>query len=119
MMGLLTKRATGEHVASQHLEYGLQVETETSDGILSSKENHYDYKEEDSQDKTPPRESRLHGIQASQSNDSTDEKDDEIPTVRNLIVVEHELVMRIDGGVVAKLLLLFLGASTGLLPELV
>lgn len=56
-MGLLTKRATREHVASQHLEDGLKVETESSDGILSSEENHYDYEEEDSQDKTPPRES--------------------------------------------------------------
>lgn len=116
---ILTKRATGEHVASQHLEDRLKVETKSGDGILSAEENQEDYEEDDGQDEAPPRESRLHSIQTSQSDDDAGEKDDEVPTVRNLVVVEHELVMRVDGGVVAELLLLFLGAGTDMLPELV
>ena len=100
----ISKREAGEHVASKHLANRLQVELETGHAILGAKNEHENGRENRRNDKSPPRQSRLHNVKASETDGKAEYEHSTPPPERHfrIQVSKHELVM----GVYARVALL-------------
>lgn len=91
----VSQGSAGEHVTSQGLANRLNVELETSDTVLSSKEEEENGHHDGADQETPPWKSRFQRVEAAQADSPGDDENSAPPPKRDLLVhvAEHELVM--------------------------